>query len=201
VAIYYDMRAISSPPLHHRVAHAIQATAARRLLAELTEHTPSLDPDKGAISSISHSRSVVAAAISNNARIGIDVEYMCPRRDTAAILELFLGSTAGPVSLQGFYRAWTFGEAYFKAFGSLPGKETLADIIEHHDRDSTYRLRGREIGAIGVLHSEMNGEFSLTIVWGLADVANAKKEIRFLGVSVNEKPSLSGTATRQKIVV
>jgi phosphopantetheinyl transferase len=71
-----------------------------------------------------------------------------------------------PASLPGFYRAWTFGEAYFKAFGSPPGKETLAHVIEHHAGNGSYRLRHRENGAIGVLHSEVNGEFALTLVWG-----------------------------------
>jgi hypothetical protein len=165
VAIYYDKRAISPPPSHQRVARAIQETAARRLLAELTARTPVLDPDKGVNSSISHSRGVVAAAITDSGRIGIDVEYMCPRRDTRAILELFLGATAEPVSLQGFYRAWTFGEAYFKAFGSLPGKETLAHVIERQAGDSTYRIRHRENGTVGVLHSEENEAFALTLVW------------------------------------
>lgn len=166
VAIYYDTRTISPPPSHRRVAHAVQAAAARRLLAELTARTPGLDPDKGVISSISHSRGVVVAAITDNARIGIDVEYMCSRRNTPAILELYLGTTAEPASLPGFYRAWTFGEAYFKAFGSPPGKETLAHVIEHHAGNGSYRLRHRENGAIGVLHSEVNGEFALTLVWG-----------------------------------
>ncbi len=196
VAIYYDTRTISPSPLHQRVAHAIQATAARRLLAELTVRTPGLDPDKGLISSISHSRGIVAAAITDNARIGIDVEYMCPRRNTAAILDLFLGTMAEPVSLQGFYRAWTFGEAYFKAFGSLPGKEILAHVIEQHASDSTYQIHHRENGVIGVLHSEVNGEFALTLVWELADIANAENEVRVLDVSVNGKRSLSGTAMR-----
>ena len=165
VAIYYDTRTISPPPSRRRVAHAIQATAARRLLAELTARTHGLDPDKRVISSISHSRGIVVAAITDDARIGIDVEYMCPRRNTPAMLESFFGTTAEPVSLPGFYRAWTFGEAYFKAFGSLPGKETLADVIERQAGNGTYRLRHRENGAVGVLHSEVKGEFALTLVW------------------------------------
>jgi phosphopantetheinyl transferase len=81
------------------------------------------------------------------------------------MLESFFGTTAEPVSLQGFYLAWTFGEAYFKAFGSLPGKETLADVIERQAGNGTYRLRHRENGAVGVLHSEVKGEFALTLVW------------------------------------
>ncbi len=96
---------------------------------------------------------------------------MCPRRNIQAILEAFLGPVDEPVSPAAFYRVWTFGEAYFKAFGELPAAEILGRVLEHHAWEGMYRVDRPESADVGVLHSEPFDDFSLTIVWELADIA------------------------------
>ncbi len=174
--IFYGVRSISPPPLRVRVPHRRQSENARRLLADISASAPEPWPEMGEHRSISHSRGVVAAAIAHGARVGIDVEYMCPKRNTGAILEVFLGPMDKPVSRVAFYRAWTFGEAYFKAFGRLPGAESLARIVEHHVDDGLYRIERRENAAVGVLHSKPFQNFSLSIVWEMADIASATNQ-------------------------
>lgn len=171
--IFYDVRAISPPPLCIRVPRRRQSAEVRRLLGDLSVRVPAPYPGSEEHSSLSHSRCVAAAAIAQHVRVGIDVEYMCPRRDTHGILEVFLGPIHKPVSPAAFYRAWTFGEAYFKAFGELPGAESLARVIEHHADEGLYRVARRENAPVGVLHSKPFDDFALTIVWELADNTGA----------------------------
>jgi phosphopantetheinyl transferase len=103
--------------------------------------------------------------------VGIDVEYMCLKRDTSAILDVFLGPQEKPVSLAAFYRAWTFGEAYLKAFGRLPGAKRLARVLNHHADEGTYRIDCGKNAVAGVLHCVPFDDFTLTIVWEMPDIA------------------------------
>jgi phosphopantetheinyl transferase len=76
--------------------------------------------------SMSHSRHLVAAAISKSGRIGVDIEHHVARRDLKGI-----GAALGfmpDLDDAAFYRIWTMREAYFKAAGSMPTDAGLESI-------------------------------------------------------------------------
>lgn len=173
VKIFYGVRAISPPPLCVRVPHRQQSAAVRRLLSDVmaTARGSSVTSEQG--DSLSHSRGVAAAATSGLGRVGIDVEYICSRRNIQAILEAFLGPLDETVSPAAFYRVWTFGEAYFKAFGILPEAEILDRVFRHHSGEGLYRADHHKSPGVGVLHSKPFDDFSLTITWELDDTPNA----------------------------
>jgi 4'-phosphopantetheinyl transferase len=79
--------------------------------------------------SLSHSRSIVAAAITDLGAIGIDVEYRAPRRSIHEIAAYAFGPRERQViqsgGLRDFYRIWTLREALAKARGI--GFPMLAD--------------------------------------------------------------------------
>lgn len=172
--IFYGVRAISPPPLRVRVPHRQQSAEVRRLLADLSARVPAPCLATEERRSLSHSRRVACATIAHHSRVGIDVEYICPRRDIHGIFESFFGPMVKPVSPAAFYRAWTFGEAYFKAFGRLPDTENFARVVEHHADEGAYRVEFPESAAFGVLHSKPFDDFALTIVWEMADIASAR---------------------------
>ncbi len=76
------------------------------------------------LTSHSHSRGTVAVAAGNPPlmRLGVDVEYIDPKRPWGEIAAVYLPdhAQAGEADPAALCRAWTFGEAWFKAFGSLP---------------------------------------------------------------------------------
>ena len=96
-----------------RPPKALESAAARALQAEL-------DP-AATVFSRSHGRGLIAAAVAGPpvTRLGIDVEWIDPRRRMAQIAEHYLGA-AEAVTPEQFFRGWTFGEAWFKAFGRDP---------------------------------------------------------------------------------
>jgi 4'-phosphopantetheinyl transferase len=71
--------------------------------------------------SLSHSGDLVACAISNRARLGIDIERIRPDRQVAALAGAAFGpAEAAAVEAAGidaFYRIWTLREALAKASG------------------------------------------------------------------------------------
>jgi 4'-phosphopantetheinyl transferase len=79
--------------------------------------------------SLSHSRAIVAAAITDLGEIGIDVEYRAPARSIYEIAEYAFGPRERQVIQSGwlrdFYRIWTLREALAKARGI--GFPMLAD--------------------------------------------------------------------------
>ncbi len=172
--IFYGVRAISPPPWRVRVPHRRQSAEVRRLLGDLSARVAAPRPETEERSSLSHSRCIAAAAIARNGRVGIDVEYICPRRDIHGIFESFFGPMVKPVSPTAFYRAWTFGEAYFKALGRLPDTKTIARVVEHHSDEGLHRVQLSESAAVGALHSRLLDDFALTIVWQVADIASAR---------------------------
>ena len=109
----YAVRRLPAFEPGQRPPKALESAATRTLQAEL-------DPD-ATLFSRSHGRGLIAAAVAGPpiTRLGIDVEWIDPRRRMAAITEHYLGS-AEAVSPEQFYRGWTFGEAWFKAFGQDP---------------------------------------------------------------------------------
>lgn len=83
------------------------------------------------LGSRSHARGVIAVAVANPpvARLGIDVELADPRRPWREIASVYLAEaeTAG-LGTEDFCRLWTFGEAYFKAFGEVPSAGLLVKV-------------------------------------------------------------------------
>ena len=170
--IFYGFRTIAPPPLSARISRGQQSAAARRLLSDVAARAPVPRIARAQHRSISHSRGIVAAAVAHGAHVGIDVEFMCPRRNGRAILAFFLGPLEKSVSPAAFYRTWTFGEAYFKVFGHLPDAERFARVREDHADEAVYKVETLGGAAVGVWHSKPFDDFALTIVWKIADMAS-----------------------------
>lgn len=109
----YAVRRLSDYAPGQRPPKALESAAARAIQAEL-------DP-AATVFSRSHGRGLIAAAVAGPpiTRLGIDVEWIDPRRRMAQIAEHYLGA-AEAVTPEQFFRGWTFGEAWFKAFGRDP---------------------------------------------------------------------------------
>jgi phosphopantetheinyl transferase len=114
----------------------------------------------------SHSRGTIAVAAGNPplTRLGIDVEYADPRRPWRDIAAAYLPDLGPDEDLdpQAVCRAWTFGEAHFKAFGSPPAPAILTNVIrapEPGDEPVAF-------GARRYWYSErLPEDFWLTLVW------------------------------------
>lgn len=88
-------------------------TAARARLLDLGADTVALNR--------SHSRGVAAVAVSaSTGRLGVDVEYADPSRPWGKILAQFAGQDPGEVTPAAAAAAWTFIEAWYKAFQAWP---------------------------------------------------------------------------------
>lgn len=85
-----------------------------------------------ALRSRSHSRGTVAVAMGNAplTRLGVDVEYADPRRPWRDIGAAWLPEVRDDPAIDAatVCRLWTFGEAYFKAFGSAPAPGLLRSV-------------------------------------------------------------------------
>ncbi len=93
------------------------------------EGKPRIDPRNSAGEcpfSLSHTRGLVAAALSANGALGIDVEHIDPRKADFAMAEAYFAPAevrllqAAPASERDlcFFRLWTLKEAYVKATGT-----------------------------------------------------------------------------------
>ncbi len=75
--------------------------------------------------SVSHSGSHGLIAISQNGRVGVDVEERAPRRHLEGLIETVMGpderaelfALSGTAQIDQFFRIWTFKEALLKASG------------------------------------------------------------------------------------
>jgi hypothetical protein len=111
---------------------------------------------------MSHSRCAVAAAVgdANGLLLGIDIEWMSPDRDFAAIAGFFLDPPPAQIGAVDFYRGWTFFEAYFKAFQRLPPERDLRAVIACSGHDMQNLSEGAHL-----LQLNVAGEFQLSLVW------------------------------------
>ena len=101
--------------------------------------------------SLSHSRSVVACAISDRGPVGIDVEYCAPERPLLGLAATAFGAgerlaveSGGAAS---FYRIWTLREALAKATGAgLSMVRNKQDYFAGITDDFTWRavINGRD---------------------------------------------------------
>jgi hypothetical protein len=113
----------------------------------------------------SHSRGLAAVAVANAplVRLGIDIEYADPTRPWRDIAEVYLpGAAAARLGPADVCRLWTFGEAYFKAFGENPDADQLLKIARTPlDDDEPFAFRSRRWW-----WSEDAGDgFVLSLVW------------------------------------
>jgi hypothetical protein len=117
-AIRHAVRRLPGYSPGQRPPKALESSAARALQAELDPHA--------ALFSRSHGRGLIAAAVAGPpvTHLGIDVEWIDPRRRMAQIAEQYLHAPATPTPEQ-FFRGWTFGEAWFKAFGADPTPDLI----------------------------------------------------------------------------
>lgn len=149
----YETRLVAGAPRGARVARAVQSAAAADLLAALRQRAGVAEGP----SSKSHSRDLVAAALAQTGRVGIDVEYRAPGRRIEQVAEHIMHAPAAHADAA--YRVFTFWEAYFKAFGAWPEKALLREVAA-----SAEPLQ--RAGGVSLLHRVAEGDFALTLVWG-----------------------------------
>jgi len=159
VRIIYATRLIAAAPLDTRLPRAAQSQAARALLDRITAGTHMAF-------SKSHSRTAVAVAASHNAgvSVGIDIEWMAPERPFTTVALGYLGTAAAGVAVSDFYRAWTFYEAFFKAFQRPPAPAAIEETLSSSAR-SVCQLRD---GTRVIQHCVADG-FQLSLVWSGGD--------------------------------
>jgi hypothetical protein len=136
-----------------RLARSAQSAAAEALLRQVRE---SSGIGLGA-SSKAHARSMAAAAVAAAGRVGVDVEFLAPGRAIGEIARFLLGEAVRDEAAA--YRAFTFREAYFKAFQSLPDRALMRAVA------ATDASLMRLAPGIGVLHMAPAPDFVLTLVW------------------------------------
>lgn len=151
--VFYATRLIEGVGADVRVLRRRQSEAAAALLDGLRIRADFI----GGASSKSHSRGMVAAAVAPAGQVGIDVEFKAPARNIAAGARWLLGDDSA-ADEGAAYRAWTFWEAHFKAFGAWPPRELVREAA----------LSDAHISQLGegvfVLHEQIEG-FALTLVW------------------------------------
>lgn len=156
--IVYATSLLPAPTIHDRVARTIQSEAAESLLATLN-----VPPFTTSRSSKSHSRALVAAAIANTdvIALGIDVEWISPKRPFMAILRTFAPTLSGVVEQDGFYRAWTFLEAHYKAFQRWPQEDDIKQVLRRMPSDEPWQTSS----GTQLLQHRVADLFELTLVW------------------------------------
>ncbi len=120
--------------------------------------------------SISHTGSLVAAAVSIDGPIGIDIEWQNPARDFVGLATAAFGqSEVRAVAIEGlkaFYRTWTVREAISKATG-----KGLEEALDRIDRTPDALVDGAWAVSQGtwlIGHDVFNSDFSLALALQLS---------------------------------
>ncbi len=150
--LQYELRLVPGAARGERVPRSLQSAAAADLLAELRLTTGVAEGP----SSKSHSRDLVAVALAEAGRVGVDAEYRAAGRPIEKIAHHLMD--AAPSDARAAYRAFTFWEAYFKAFGHFPEKALLRAVAGS-------AAPTQELDGLLVLHRNVETDFSLTLVW------------------------------------
>jgi hypothetical protein len=163
--ILYAADILSADDATGRLPRRLQSAAATRLLEGLGG--PGF---LAKVCSKSHSRAAIAAAASDmpGLSLGVDIEWMAPHRQFAAIARSYLGVACQEMDATGFYRGWTFFEAYYKALQHFPDAALVASAIA---QDSDGTAHGLDDGT-WYLHRRVAQSFQLCLVWRLADLNN-----------------------------
>ena len=155
--VLYATMLVPAAVASERIRHQRQSLAAQDLLEKLQKGI------KTTATSKSHSRTAIAVAASNatSLSLGIDIELMAPNRPFDALGRSFLTFAPTPLGMDAFYRCWTFGEAYFKAFQRLPTTTIMQEFIGHVKHTGVFRLTGD----VYVMQKVYNDLFRLCLVW------------------------------------
>lgn len=158
-ALRYATRRLAGITPGQRPGKALESAAARALQAEL-------DP-AATIFSRSHGRGLVAAAVAGPpvTRLGVDIEWIDPGRRMAEIAEHFLGAPAAGLTPEQFFRGWTFGEAWFKAFGADPSPDLIRIAGANQSPEPV------AVGEAWLLQTLPEPGFVLSLVWAGACAA------------------------------
>lgn len=116
------------------------------------------------IFSRTHSRGMAGAVVSDETRnIGIDIEYQASNRNWPEILSVFSDYTdLSAASTPSLCLAWTFIEAYYKAFQRYPAPSLVLDVISESDLDIPIPIPSCKGWRF---HRQLDNDFSLSIVW------------------------------------
>lgn len=150
--VQYATRLLEGVAVGSRVARAAQSAAAADLLADLRR-------DAGLTagpSSRSHSRALVVAAVATEGRVGIDAEFLDPKRDIGAVARYLSGADAP--DRESAYRVFTFREAYFKAMGAWPAQALMRDAAAARENEFS-------LGGVLVRQEIAADVFALCLVW------------------------------------
>jgi hypothetical protein len=155
--IRYSVDFLGTEDATRRIPHRQQSMAATGLLGALEATEVRVTAR-----SRSHSRAVIAVATGNaeGLLLGIDIEFMA-NRPFEAIMSMYLGYVPAAATPEDFYRGWTFGEAYFKAFQRRPSRSALMQVVQH--RQGGHRMvldDGTE-----VFTQRVRDVFQLGLVW------------------------------------
>jgi 4'-phosphopantetheinyl transferase len=107
----------------------------------------------------SHSRGMAAAAAVPAGPAGIDIEFMDSRRPWLALFQHLLGCEPGPAKTEDFARAWTFIEAWYKAFGAWPAPALVLATLRNPAPQTFLSPCGEAFWTARVV-----GEFALSLV-------------------------------------
>ncbi len=111
--------------------------------------------DKAPRFNLSHSGELALLAVSPDRELGVDVEWMDPRRDLGALAQAFTAEERGlieglPAALRpgAYFQTWTRKEAFLKAMGSglAKGLDAVTGGVSWADPDGP---PGLEAGAAG----------------------------------------------------
>ena len=157
MSFFFATRAAPGAPLHARRARAEQSADANALLGGLREASGLANGPY----SKSHSRAFSAAAVAGSGRAGIDIEWTGAVRDQAGMSRYLLDCDAGADDALGLFRAWTFYEAYFKAFGDYP------DLTQRRAVFFGPRVWDAAVAQAGAsaLFQRLDGDFLLCALW------------------------------------
>lgn len=154
--IVFSLAQIPAAEPGQRVLRSVQSVAAERLASALRARFG--EPGR---QSRAHSRNMVAAAAgrARNLYLGVDVEWEGDNRNIAGLTRVLLPSGTAALGRAEFYRAWTFYEAYFKAFQRSPAESDIVDI--------SAGLTGQRAlsSGVGVLQMGHGPGFQFCLVW------------------------------------
>jgi hypothetical protein len=155
--ILYATAKLEGPPARERPSRRMQSAAAQNLLCTLGSGFASV------VHSKSHSYAMVAAAAGDAPELllGIDIEWRKPNRPFAELAGFFADIGAEKLGMAEFYRLWTFGEAYFKAFQRLPTSSQLQEVRSFDRGAQDMRLSDGTC----LFQCLIEGDYALSLVW------------------------------------
>jgi hypothetical protein len=107
----------------------------------------------------------VAAGDADGLLLGIDIEWRKPDRPFTELAGFFVDIGVEKLGLEEFYRVWTFGEAYFKAFQHLPTSRQLQEVRSFDRGAEDMRLSDGTC----LFQCLIQDDYALSLVWRSKD--------------------------------